>query len=416
MYHRWFCGIALILVLLVLLNAASVTFAAEGGPGTNLPDPTSVDSSIIDATQWKTYTDARFDFTIQYSADWVVQPRTDRPDVISEALIFSNGTPNETGTQYHQIVIGQYLYEIEPEAGLTEWTDRYPTQFSADKIKTSAKKNLKVSASDAFYVRGTSPLTEYQYTNIRQGNVVWFVWANFGDSATLQEARIYSHMVTSLKFGGKTPRALREIYGEKFQPGKLPTPVQQEPGAASGSSVSKVHGMALMVFRPLALGTNWWSPVLKLNGSPRSARCDKLVHSLHQGEYDALDIPMTVGSGVYAAAAGTVAISGWDNSGFGFLVKLIRSDNLSSYYAHLSAISGLAYVGAGIVRGAYVGNSGNTGTTTGPHLHFHVQIGQYVDSPSTPVDLTGMVGFAPNGYYPSANLNSNGVVCGTMGR
>ena len=115
---------------------------------------------------------------------------------------------------------------------------------------------------------------------------------------------------------------------------------------------------------------------------------------------------------MYTAEAGTVAIAGWDYSGFGNLVKLNRSDNYSSYYAHLSAISGLAYVGAGLVRGAYVGNSGNTGPSeTLPHLHFHVQFGGTNVDNSQPVNLTGITGFVPNGYYPSGNA-----ICGTMGR
>ena len=406
------CFAVFVLVALLLSaalpNATSTAVAAEGGPGTNLPDPTSDDSSIAQAMPWQTYTDTRFDFTMQ-----VVQPRTDRPDVLSEVLTFFEALTNETGTQYHQIVVGQYLYEIESDASLVEWTDRYPTQFSPDKIKTSVKKNFKVSAADAIYVRGASPLTEYQYTSIRQGNVVWFVWANFGDSAPLQTARIYNHMVASLKFGGKAPRALREIYGEKFQPGTVPAVGQQQPSATtSKNSSAKTPGMASMVFRPLALGTNWWSPVLKNNGNPYSVKCGSPAHAQHQGEKYAADVSTPVGMGVYAAEAGTVAIAGWDNSGFGNLVKLNRSDSYSSYYAHLSAISGLAYVGAGIVRGAYVGNSGDTGPSGTPHhLHFHVQFGGTNVDNSQPVNLTGMTGFTPNGSYPSSNA-----VCGTMGR
>jgi len=412
MNYKWSRNVALVLIVLLLFNATSAALAAVGDPGTNLHDPTFVNASALDSTQWETYTDPRFDFTIQYPADWIVQPRTDALDLVSEVLVFSSETPTETETLHHQIVIGQYLYEITPEVDLAEWTESYPTQFSSDNIKTSVKKNLKISASDATYVRGTSPLTEYQYTNIRQGRVVWFVWADFGDSATLQDARTYSHMVTSLKFGGKAPRSLLEIYGEEFQPGILPAPESQMPDVASESRTPKVSGKASMVFRPLVLGSNWWSPVLKQNGNPYSVKCGSLAHAQHQGENYAADISTPIGTGVYAAEAGTVAIAGWDYSGFGNLVKLNRSDNYSSYYAHLSAISGLAYVGAGLVRGAYVGNSGNTGPSeTLPHLHFHVQFGGTNVDNSQPVNLTGITGFVPNGYYPSGNA-----ICGTMGR
>lgn len=65
------CFAVFVLVALLLSaalpNATSTAVAAEGGPGTNLPDPTSDDSSIAQAMPWQTYTDTRFDFTIIWS-------------------------------------------------------------------------------------------------------------------------------------------------------------------------------------------------------------------------------------------------------------------------------------------------------------------------------------------------------------
>jgi murein DD-endopeptidase MepM/ murein hydrolase activator NlpD len=62
-----------------------------------------------------------------------------------------------------------------------------------------------------------------------------------------------------------------------------------------------------------------------------------------------------------------------------------------------------------ISRAAYLGKSGNTGTTDA-HLHFHVQNGQY-QSTSSGVTLVGMTGFTSNSNYPSGNA-----ACGLMGR
>jgi murein DD-endopeptidase MepM/ murein hydrolase activator NlpD len=80
---------------------------------------------------------------------------------------------------------------------------------------------------------------------------------------------------------------------------------------------------------------------------------------------------------VIAAADGTVTRAGWDsntNRGYGYgLVVEIRHDNNSSYvtrYGHLSAIN--VQVNQQVRAGQIIGTSGNTGASTGAHLHFGV--------------------------------------------
>jgi hypothetical protein len=65
---------------------------------------------------------------------------------------------------------------------------------------------------------------EFQYTNIRRGETVWFVWTNMGGSANEEYLQIYNHMLRSLRFGPRSPLNLRDISLSKFQnePSKLP--------------------------------------------------------------------------------------------------------------------------------------------------------------------------------------------------
>ena len=81
----------------------------------------------------------------------------------------------------------------------------------------------------------------------------------------------------------------------------------------------------------------------------------------------AVDYGAPTGTKVQAVAKGTVTFAGWD-SGYGNLVQIRHSGGLTTGYAHLSRIGVRA--GSTIDQGDWVGNVGQTGLATGPHLHF----------------------------------------------
>ena len=110
--------------------------------------------------------------------------------------------------------------------------------------------------------------------------------------------------------------------------------------------------------------------------SPFGMRINPVTHAfiLHAG----IDIGVPVGTTVAAAAEGKVIIAGWDDGGCGNYIILDHGGRLSTQYCHLSHI----FVGVGQVvqRGQAIAASGNTGNSTGPHLHFGVRInGRPVD-------------------------------------
>ncbi|MEE9166622.1 MAG: M23 family metallopeptidase [Candidatus Neomarinimicrobiota bacterium] len=94
----------------------------------------------------------------------------------------------------------------------------------------------------------------------------------------------------------------------------------------------------------------------------------------HQG----LDISATRGTPVYAAADGNVAYSGYRGS-YGKTIKINHGRGYQSLYAHLHRIN----VGRGrkIKRGDIIGEVGNTGRSTAPHLHYEVH---YYGTPQNP--------------------------------
>ena len=82
------------------------------------------------------------------------------------------------------------------------------------------------------------------------------------------------------------------------------------------------------------------------------------------------DIPMPVGSPVYAARSGVVVFSGW-RKGYGRVVEVRHSDGSRTRYGHLSSSS--VRRGQAVIRSeTLLGKVGSTGLSTGPHLHFEI--------------------------------------------
>ncbi len=85
--------------------------------------------------------------------------------------------------------------------------------------------------------------------------------------------------------------------------------------------------------------------------------------------HDGIDIAVPEGTPVRAALSGKVTSAG-PNGGYGNYVAIQHDGGLLTFYAHLSTIG--VRVGQKVERGQQIAKSGNTGTSTGPHLHFGV--------------------------------------------
>ncbi len=90
-------------------------------------------------------------------------------------------------------------------------------------------------------------------------------------------------------------------------------------------------------------------------------------HSRHH----ALDIAGPYGAKVYASRAGRVIHTGWDPSGYGYLVKIQHEGGYVSYYGHLKGH--WVQKGQWVAQGDLIGEVGSTGNSTGPHVHFEIR-------------------------------------------
>lgn len=98
-------------------------------------------------------------------------------------------------------------------------------------------------------------------------------------------------------------------------------------------------------------------------------------HTISGYNYDpvvhpAIDIGGQEGNPIYAADTGVIVYAGWSDFGYGYLLVIDHGNGYQTAYAHLSAVG--ATCGQSVIRGGLVGALGNTGNSTGPHLHFEI--------------------------------------------
>ena len=131
-----------------------------------------------------------------------------------------------------------------------------------------------------------------------------------------------------------------------------------------------------------ATGNTQGSAVRPLSGNPQvSSPFGQVRHLTFNGKkspsygqpHGGVDFKVSTGTPVMAANDGVVVGTPYDADGFGNYVQIQHRDGHSSYYGHLAS-KGVSE-GQEVTAGQVVGVSGESGMTTGPHLHFEVRRG-----------------------------------------
>ena len=108
---------------------------------------------------------------------------------------------------------------------------------------------------------------------------------------------------------------------------------------------------------------------LKYTASGYGMRIDPIYKTtkFHAG----MDFSANIGTPVYATGDGVVKKAGWQ-SGYGKIIIINHGFGYETWYAHLNDYD--VRVGQKVVRGEVIGEVGNTGKSTGPHLHYEVHV------------------------------------------
>ncbi|MCA9909105.1 MAG: M23 family metallopeptidase [Anaerolineae bacterium] len=96
--------------------------------------------------------------------------------------------------------------------------------------------------------------------------------------------------------------------------------------------------------------------------------------------HSGVDLAAPVGTPVYAALGGVVIFRGWNSFGYGYLVVLAHGP-FTTVYGHLSDFN--VACGQSVSPGQVIAFSGNSGNSSGPHLHFEIRYNDIVQDPTT---------------------------------
>src|SRR6476619_4401435 len=104
---------------------------------------------------------------------------------------------------------------------------------------------------------------------------------------------------------------------------------------------------------------------------------------MHSG----IDIAGPAGTPIHAAADGVVISAGWNDGGYGNLVKIQHPNGSVTFYAHNQKV--LVRQGQQVHKGEIIAELGSTGNSTGPHCHFEIRPqGEAAVNPLTLLDKT----------------------------
>ena len=103
------------------------------------------------------------------------------------------------------------------------------------------------------------------------------------------------------------------------------------------------------------------------SGFGKRSRPTRGASTYHKG----IDWATPIGTAVMASSGGTVAKAGW-GSGYGYVVYINHADGRQTRYGHLSKV--LVSAGQTVSQGQKIALSGNTGISSGPHVHFEILI------------------------------------------
>jgi murein DD-endopeptidase MepM/ murein hydrolase activator NlpD len=176
---------------------------------------------------------------------------------------------------------------------------------------------------------------------------------------------------------GDTLYSLARTYGSSYEdiatandlsrvdlifPGQiLLIPISEESSVVLGKTIEKTETRAVYASRS---GFSYIWPVTGTISSPYGER----EGGFHYG----LDIAADEGTPIYAAQAGLVTEVDWKNDSYGYTVMIDHGNGCETLYAHACTL--IAKVNELVEAGQLIAYVGNTGNSTGPHLHFEIRL------------------------------------------
>ena len=232
------------------------------------------------------------------------------------------------------------------------------------------KRNIVTNDDEIFERIKQSGVVYYKYYAILEGEEEKAYISDFSqaeeivkqlkdkNSDNLDKISIIEMYDTELKEFSEVEATVASLYKEKV--------VVQEPVVKQRVSVGKVNTSRNISYQKVALSLNLIRPISGTITSRFGAKS-----SIRSSDHTGLDIAASIGTPIKAAASGTVTFSGYKGS-YGYLLVISHGNGIETYYGHCSKL--YATVGQNVSQGEVVAAVGNTGNSTGPHLHLEIRV------------------------------------------
>lgn len=230
------------------------------------------------------------------------------------------------------------------------------------------KRNIVTNDEEIFENIKQSGVTYYKYYAIIEGEEEKAYVSEFSqaeeiinklkekDSNNIEQISILEMYDTELKDFAETEATVAALYHQKEVIVETPKKVV----------TGKVNTSTNISYKKAAITLNLIKPVSGVITSRFGARS-----SIRVSNHTGLDIGASSGTPIKAAAGGTVTFSGYKGS-YGYMVVISHGNGLETYYGHCSKL--YATTGQEVNQGEVIAAVGNTGNSTGPHLHLEIRI------------------------------------------
>ena len=233
------------------------------------------------------------------------------------------------------------------------------------------KRNIVTNDDEIFEKIKQSGVTYYKYYAVLEGEEEKAYVSDFTqaesiinqlrdkNSNNIDQLSIMEMYDTEVKDFADVEATVAALYQEKVV---VPEPVKQDKNVVMG----KVNTSTNISYQKAPLSLNLIRPISGTITSRFGAKS-----SIRVSNHTGLDIGAPIGTPVKAAASGTVTFAGFKGS-YGYLLVISHGNGIETYYGHCSKL--YASVGQTVSQGEVVSAVGNTGNSTGPHLHLEIRI------------------------------------------
>ncbi len=229
------------------------------------------------------------------------------------------------------------------------------------------KRNIVTNDEEIFEKIKQSGVIYYKYYAILEGEEEKAYVGEFAqaeeivtklrkkESNNIEQISILEMYDTELKDFAEVEATVASLYQQKVV-------VEAPPKVVTG----KVNTSTNISYQKVPISINLIRPISGTITSRFGARS-----SIRVSNHTGLDIGAPIGTPIKASAGGTVTFSGYKGS-YGYMVVISHGNGIETYYGHCSKL--YATVGQSVNQGDVIAAVGNTGNSTGPHLHLEIRV------------------------------------------